>query len=151
VLADTAANPLLRGPANEGDRQSSLAASLEQLNERIHDGQAQLRKHMDEVESRILARIVSRSGAAEAPAYHTQQLKDHVDRGFASLKDEVRGWMCDFQTEMLKQFHLAHEDMLDVSDALTKQTAALAATVHQLQRQIEADSETRRRVGNMMP
>ena len=112
--------------------------------------QAQMQKYMDGIESRLMARISSRSGTSEAPAYHTQHIKDHVDRGLSAMEEKVRDWMSDFQTEMVKQFHLAQEDIVDLDDRLTKRTDALASTVEQLRHQIQAESDNRRRVANLM-
>lgn len=129
---------------------SQGAVTLDALQSMLSKQQAQMQKYIDAVESRLMTRISSRSGASDAPAYHTQTIKDHVDRSLSSMKDDVRGWLSDFQAEMIKQFHLAQEDIIDVDNKFTKRTDALTAAVEQLRQQIQADNDNRHHVANLI-
>lgn len=126
------------------------AATIEMMQDMLSKQQSQIQKYIDRVESRLMTRISSRAGTSDTPAYHTQHIKDHIDRGLSTMKDEVRGWLSDFQTEMVKQFHLAQEDIVDLDDRLTKRTDSLASAVEQLRHQMQAESNNRRRVANLM-
>lgn len=110
---------------------------------------AELHKRLDSTESRILSRILDRN-AAEAPAYHTQQMNEHLHKTMVSLKKEVQTLLCEYQEETLKQFHLAQQDLMDVAGALSAQMSKLTATVEQLQARIAADEENRRKVAQYM-
>eukprot|EP00892_Ulva_mutabilis_P008399 jgi/Ulvmu1/5931/UM026_0053.1 len=110
---------------------------------------AALRTHMDDIEARILGRIMSRS-STDLPAYHTQQANDHVDRACVSIKREVQSWIHESQQETLKQFHLAQQDLMEVASALGQQISSLTASVEQLQARITADEENRRKVAQFM-
>lgn len=118
--------------------------------ERVMDTHlAKLRQHMEDVESRILSRIVSR-GTTESPAYHTQQVSDHLDKASVSIKRDVQSWLAESQQETLKQFHLAQQDLMDVAAALGHQIASLTASVEQLQARITLDEENRRKIAQFM-
>lgn len=110
---------------------------------------AQLQVHLAGVESRMLSRILSRD-TAEAPAYHTQLINEHVDKATASMKKEIQTWLSEYQEETLKQFHLAQQDLMDVATALSHQMSSLTATVEQLQARITSDEENRRKVAQFM-
>lgn len=138
------------GAQTVGAGGSHGALTIDMMHDMFNKGQAQMQKYIDDTESRLMTRISSRTGTSEAPAYHTQHIKDHVDRGLSTMKEEFRGWLSDFQTEMLKQFHLAQEDIIEVDHRLTKRTDALTAAVEQLRHQIQAESDNRRRVANLM-
>lgn len=110
---------------------------------------AQLQMHLEGIESRMLSRILSRD-TAEAPAYHTQRINEHVDKATASIKKEIQTWLSEYQEETLKQFHLAQQDLMDVATALSHQMSSLTASVEQLQARITSDEENRRKVAQFM-
>lgn len=118
--------------------------------ERVMDTHiTKLTKHFEGVESRILSRILARS-STESPAYHTQQVNDHLDKTSASIKRDVQTWLAESHQETLKQFHLAQQDLMDVAGALSHQIASLTTSVEQLQARITADEENRRKVAQFM-
>jgi hypothetical protein len=116
----------------------------------LNKQQRQIERHLSEMESRLLTARSSGSGTSEGPAYHTQQIKDHIDRAFLGMREQVIGLLDELQTEMLKQFHLASEDVLDVDTRLTRRTDALTAAVKQLTLHLQEESNDRRRIAYPM-
>lgn len=115
----------------------------------VEANQAVLQKQIEDIESRILGRVMALN-TSDGPLFHTKQITQHVDNATEVMKSEIQGWLAAQQRDTLKQFHLAQQDLMDVAQGLNCQISALASSLEQLQTRINADEENRRKVTQFM-